>query len=93
MSDMTVSREDRLREIEDRGWGYADDVPFLLAELACVTEEARTMREALRKVGPLVLTSACLKRPPLKTEPWDGPCGKCAPCLAAVGYSAVEGVA
>jgi hypothetical protein len=47
--------------------------------------------EVIRGVGALVATSACLKRPALKTEPWDGPCGKCAPCRARAAYYDADG--
>ena len=60
-----MSREDRLREIEERVTAIdsgdlpatdfehelAADLAFLLSELACVTEEAQTMREALEEIG------------------------------------------
>ncbi len=54
-----------------------------------LTKEAA---EKLRRgIAALIATTYCLKRPELKHEPWDGPCGKCAPCLAKAAYAAAFG--
>lgn len=62
-----------------------------LVELRTLRADRDAQAETLRGVGALVATSACLKRPALKTEPWDGPCGKCAPCMARSAYYDADG--
>jgi hypothetical protein len=56
-----------------------------LALIQGAVEEFEKLRVG---VGALVATTYCLKRPKHKHEAWDGPCGKCAPCLAKAAYAA-----
>jgi hypothetical protein len=66
-----------------------DELLDALSERDALARVNENLQEALRAAGSLIASSHCLTRPQFKYEPWNGPCGKCAPCRArAVWYDA-----